>query len=295
MIPMPDWQQLPPGSYPHSPQGIFAKGSPVGVIMTSRGCTGRCTFCSSNNFYKGIRQRSVQNVIEEITYQIQELGVKELQFIDDNLTLRKEWILELCESMIANNLVIPWSTPNGVRADKVDKDVLLMMKKAGCYLIDFGIESANNEILKNVRKGETIEQIDSSINLAHEVGLITQGNFIFGLPGETKETVERTIKYAVNCKLDRGAFFALRLLPGSDLANKLNEKHSYDLNYDFVSKPDWLPEDLTENDIMRVLQRTYWKFYLTPRRIWGLLRDIPVSQVKYILKAMCKYHMFKLW
>lgn len=294
-IPFPDWEQLPPASYPHSPHAVIARGNPIGIIMTSRGCPSRCTFCSSNNFYKGIRQRSVANVIEEVKYQIKYLGIRELQFTDDNLTLKRDYIIELCNSILENNIKIDWSTPNGVRADKVDKEVLTLMKKSGCYLIDFGIESANNTILKNIRKGETIEQIDKAINLAHEAGMITQGNFIFGLPGETKETIKETIDYAVNSKLDRAGFFALRLLPGSDLSKKMKEKYQLDYDNSFISKPDWLPENLTEEDILRTIQKVYWKFYFRPKRLWNLLNDIPVSQTKYIIKCMMNYHLFKLW
>ncbi len=294
-IPMPDWLQLPPASYPHSPHAVIARGNPIGIVMTSRGCPSRCTFCSSNNFYKGIRQRSVENVIEEVKFQIEHLGIQELQFTDDNLTLRREYIINLCNALLENNIKIAWSTPNGVRADKVDKEVLTLMKKSGCYLIDFGIESANNQILKNIRKGETIEQIDMAINLAHEAGMITQGNFIFGLPGETKETIKETIDYAVNSKLDRAGFFALRLLPGSDLSKQMKEKYQLDYNNTFISKPDWLPENLTEEDILRTIQKVYWKFYFRPKRLWNLLNDIPVSQTKYIIKCMINYHLFKLW
>ncbi len=294
-IPFPDWEMLPPISYPHSPHAVIARGNPIGIIMTSRGCPSRCTFCSSNNFYKGIRQRSVNNVIEEVKFQIKNLGIKELQFTDDNLTLKKDYIIELCNALLENNIKIPWSTPNGVRADKVDKEVLNLMKKSGCYLIDFGIESANNQILKNIRKGETIEQIDYSINLASETGMITQGNFIFGLPGETKETIQETINYAVNSKLDRAGFFALRLLPGSDLSKKLKNKYTLNINNSFISKPDWLPEGLTEEYILRAIQKVYWQFYFRPKRLWNLLNDIPISQVKYIIKCMINYHLFKLW
>lgn len=294
-MPIPDWQQLPPASYPHSPHAVIARGNPIGILMTSRGCPSRCTFCSSNNFYKGIRQRSVKNVIEEVKYQVEVLGVNELQFTDDNLTLKKEYIIELCNALIDNNINVPWSTPNGVRADKVDKEIIDLMKKSGCYLIDFGIESANNQILKNIRKGETIEQIDRSIVFAHEAGIITQGNFIFGLPGETKETMQETVDYAVNSKLDRAGFFALRLLPGSDLSKQYKTKFKLNLDHSFISKPDWLPENLSEKDILRTIQTAYWKFYFQPKRLWGLLNDIPASQTKYILKAMINYHLFKFW
>ena len=294
-IPFPDWEQLPPASYPHSPHAVIARGNPIGIVMTSRGCPSRCTFCSSNNFYKGIRQRSVEDVIEEVKYQIKYLGIQELQFTDDNLTLKKDYIVSLCNALLENNIKIDWSTPNGVRADKVDLEVLKLMKKSGCYLIDFGIESANNQILKNIRKGETIEQIDEAIRLSSEVGMITQGNFIFGLPGETKETIKETIDYAIKCKLDRAGFFALRLLPGSDLSKQMKSKYDLKYEHSFISKPDWLPENLTEDYILRSIQKAYWGFYFRPRRLFNLLNDIPVSQTKYILRCMKNYHLFKLW
>ena len=125
--------------------------------------------------------------------------------------------------------------------------------------------------------------------------MITQGNFILGLPGETVETMHETVNYAVNSKLDRAGFFALRLLPGSDLSKKMKEKYKLDLDHSFISKPDWLPENLSEDKILRTIQQAYWKFYFRPRRLWNLLNDIPVSQTKYILKAMINYHLFKLW
>ncbi len=294
-IPFPDWEQIPPSSYPHSPHGLFAKGYPIGVIMASRGCPYQCTFCSSKNFYDKVRFRSPENVVAEIKYQIEEFGIKELQFTDDNLTLKEDYIIKVCNLMIENDIKIPWSTPNGVRADRVNKDIILLMKKAGCYMLDFGIESANPQILKNIKKGETIEQIKNSINIAHEAGMITIGNFIFGLPGETKETIEETINFAVNSKLDRAGFFALRLFPGSDLSNELKTQFKLDYSHSFISVPDWLTGNLTQNDLIRAIQKAYWRFYFRPKRLFNVLRDIPLSQVKYILKCMSNYHLFKLW
>ncbi len=294
-IPFPDWDQIPPSSYPHSPHGLFAKGYPIGVIIASRGCPYQCTFCSSKNFYDKVRFRSPENVVEEIKYQIEKFGIKELQFTDDNLTLKEDYIIKVCNLMLENNINIPWSTPNGVRADRVNKEIILLMKKAGCYMLDFGIESANPQILKTIKKGETIEQIEHSINLAHELGMITIGNFIFGLPGETKETIEETINFAVKSKLDRAGFFALRLFPGSDLFNELKTQFKLDYSHSFIAQPDWLTGNLTHNDLTRAIQKAYWKFYFRPKRLFNVLRDIPFSQYKYIFRCMKNYHLFKLW
>lgn len=296
-IPFPDWEQIPPDSYPQAPHAVFAKGYPIGIVTTSRGCPFRCTFCSSHNFYKGgVRFRSVDNVIAEIKFQIEKFKIKELQFIDDNLTLKKEYAMELCQKMIDEGIKIDWTPINGIRADSLTKEVAEKMKEAGCYLVDFGIESVNPQILKNIKKGETIEQITEAINCAHEAGMLTIGNFIFGLPGETKETIEETISYAVNSKLDRAGFFALNVLPGSDIAKELKEKKGIDIQQSSLfSSAQYLVCDLTKRQIEKYVQKAYWKFYFRPKILYNSLKSIPFKQYKYFVKCLMKYNIFKFW
>ena len=294
-IPFPDWKQLPPNSYPHAPHAISAKNYPVGIITTSRGCPFRCTFCSSHNFYNGVRFRSIDNVIKEIKYLIKEFKIKELQFIDDNLTLKKDYALELCNRMIEENIIIDWSPINGIRADAFDDELALKMKESGCYLVDFGIETVNSQILKNIKKGETIETITKAINCSHKAGLITIGNFIFGLPGDTKETIEEAINYAVNSKLDRAGFFALNVLPGSDIANDLRKQGKEIKVSALFSTPTYLVSELSKKEIEKLIQKAYWKFYLRPRILFNILKSIPIKQYKYLIKCIKNYNIFKFW
>ena len=294
-IPFPDWEQLPPDSYPHAPHAISAKNYPIGIITTSRGCPFRCTFCSSHNFYNGVRFRSIDNVIKEIKYLIKEFKIKELQFIDDNLTLKKDYAIELCNRMIEENIKIDWSPINGIRADAFDDELALKMKQAGCYLVDFGIESVNSQILKNIKKGEIIDTITKAINCSHKAGLITIGNFIFGLPGDTKETVEEAINYAVNSKLDRAGFFALNVLPGSDIANELKKQGKEIKVSALFSRPTYLVSELSTREIEKLIQKAYWKFYMRPKILFNILKSIPIKQYKYIIKFLINYNIFKFW
>lgn len=294
-IPFPDWDQCPPNSFPHAPHAISAKGYPIGIVTTSRGCPFRCTFCSSHNFYKGVRFRSVDNVIAEIKLLIEKYHIKELQFIDDNLTLKKSYALEVCERMIKEGLVIDWSPINGIRADAFDEELALKMKESGCYLVDFGIEAVNAQILKNIKKGETIETITKAIECSHKAGLITIGNFIFGLPGDTKATVEEAIDYAVKSKLDRAGFFALNVLPGSDIANELKKQGVEIKTSALFSTSTHLVSELSSKEIEKYVQKAYWRFYFRPKILFNILKTIPLRQYKYLFKCLQKYNIFKFW
>lgn len=294
-IPFPDWEQCPPNSYPHAPHAISAKNFPIGIVTTSRGCPFRCTFCSSHNFYKGVRFRSVENVIAEIKYLKENFHIKELQFIDDNLTLKRDYAIEICNRIIEEKINIDWSPINGIRADAFDEELAIKMKESGCYLVDFGIEAVNSQILKNIKKGETIETITKAIECSNKVGLTTIGNFIFGLPGDTKETIEEAINYAVNSKLDRAGFFALNVLPGSDIANELKKQGKEIKVSALFSTPSVLVSELSAEEIQKLIQKAYWKFYFRPRIMFDMIKSIPPRQYKYLFKCLIKYNIFKFW
>jgi radical SAM superfamily enzyme YgiQ (UPF0313 family) len=294
-LPFPDWEQCPPDSYPKAPHGVVVNNYPIGLVMTSRGCPFRCTFCSSHNFYKGVRFRSVDNVIKEIKYLIEKFHIKELHFLDDNLTLKKSYVLELCKRIKEENIKIDWTPNNGIRADAFDDEVAVAMKDCGCYMIVFGIEAVNKDMLKRVKKGETIETITEAINCANRNGFVTLGNFIFGLPEDTEETINETIDYAVKSKLDRAGFFALSVLPGSDIANDLHKKGIEVKGDSLFSAPDSLVTKLTPKQIEKLLQKAYWKFYFRPKRLFNMVRHIPISQYKYFFRVLGKFKIFKFW
>ena len=171
-LPFPDWEQINPNTYPQATHGFFAKNFPIGFITSTRGCPYSCKFCASPSFYKKkIRFRSPQNIIEEIKYLVNHIKVKEIHFEDDNLTFDRNHISEICNLIIENNIKINWGCPNGIRADKVDDELIKLMKKAGCYFFFYGIESSNDKILKNINKGESSDVIRKSINLAKKIKL----------------------------------------------------------------------------------------------------------------------------
>ena len=291
-LPFPDWEQMNPNTYPRAPHGAIAKNFPIGIIMTTRGCPYMCSFCASPKFYdRKIRFRSVSNVIAEIKYLVKNFSIKEVHFEDDNLTLKRNHVEKLCKEIIKNKIKISWACPNGIRADRVDEKLLKLMKKAGCYFVAFGIESANPKILNNIHKLETIDTIKKAIELANKVGIECQGFFIFGLPGETKETIKESINFAKNSKLTRAQFMILDVIPGSELWDTLKGKFKPNWKKNSYKEPEWLPAGLTKNDLMKAQSRAFKKFYLRPIILIRFARFIKLSQIKFLLQRFSEYRL----
>lgn len=294
-LPFPDWEQINPNKYPKAPHGAIVKNFPVAPIMTTRGCPYSCTFCASPRFYdRKVRFRSPENVIEEIKYLTNRFGIKEIHFEDDNLTIKPHHIEKICELIIENDIKISWACPNGIRADKVDESLIKLMKKSGCYYFAYGIESADQQILNNIKKQEDIETVEKSINLAHEAGISCQGFFIFGLPGETKETIDKSICFAKKSKLDRAQFLILDVLPGSELWDTLKGQFIPNWGKKSYQEPEWLPKNITKEYLMRSQTRAFFEFYFkSPMRFLKLALSIKFGQIKYLFKRLVDYRIIK--
>jgi len=163
-------------------------------IFTGRGCPNQCSFCAWPQTLIGrkYRVRSIPNVLDEVEWIEKNLDVKEIFFEDDTFTISKKRVLEFCKGYRDRNLKIIWSC--NARADTLDLETMKEMKKSKCRLLISGFESGSQEILDNIKKGITISQIKEFTSNAKKAGLLVHGDFIIGLPGETKETIELTKK-----------------------------------------------------------------------------------------------------
>lgn len=286
----PDWNLIDPRTYPHAPWGAVTKNPMVAPILTSRGCNYLCTFCASPKLSKRkIRWRSIDSVVQELIYLNTFFDVHEFNFQDDNFTADGKRAGEICERILSAGLHIDWACENGIRADKVDKRLLELMKKAGCYKVNFGVESADNQILKNIRKLETIEDIEHGINLATDAGIEVRASFIFGLPGETHETLEKTIRWAAKSRLVGAQFNILSVNPGSELWDTL--PHDNDYTRPMFRSPTCVPEGLTAKDLIDAQRKAFWSFYLHPDRFIGTLKRVKPSQIAGLVKRLLSYHI----
>jgi len=195
---------------------------PMHRITTSRGCPYKCVFCNSSSIWLGRwRKRSPEKIMEEIRFLIENHKKKVFFFNDNSFNIDLKRIELFCTLLLKNNFKILWSTP--VRPELINDEIAHLMKKSGCYNVSIGIESANNEILKKMKKKNTIEKMNDGIRIFKKAGIEVLGQFVIGSPGDTLKTVKESIDFAKNSELDYVMFYSI-------LPFKTTEQWDYVIN-----------------------------------------------------------------
>jgi anaerobic magnesium-protoporphyrin IX monomethyl ester cyclase len=205
-------------------------------ILTSRGCPYDCIFCSiKKTIGRQIRMKNTKDVIEEIQYWYNK-GYRDIDIIDDNFAFDKKRVLEICNEVKKLNLKdLSMSSGNGIRADKVDRDVLTAMKEVGFKGLSIGVEVGNDRMLKVIKKGETMEQIENAIKLSTEMEFDVTLFFIVGLIEETEEDIQDSIKLALKYPINNAHFYSAVPFPGTELYDYVKENNLF-----VVKAPDYL-------------------------------------------------------
>lgn len=197
-------------------------GDQFTTMITGRGCPFQCIFCSSAiTFGHRVRFRSPGNVIAELKEIVYKFRRRRITFADDTFTLNKRRTIDICKGIIDNSLDISFTCSS--RVDTIDEERLVYLKKAGCRHITYGVESGDNNILKTIKKGTTVEQARNAIRLTKKYDIETHASYMLGNPGETIETINRTVEFANELDTDFTQFTIAVPLPGSemwDMANK---------------------------------------------------------------------------
>lgn len=214
-LPFPDLSQSPIDKY----QAPDAKRLPMVTMMTQRGCIAKCTFCNTPQIHgSAIRGWSNEQIVDELRQLKDAHGLKEVSFVDDVFTNRPGGPRKLCELMLKAELDLTWYC--NVRADQVSRRMASSMKAAGCHQVFMGFESGCDEMLKRIQKGERVSDLERGAGLLKEAGIAISIGFIVGLPGETQETVNKTIALCNRVKPDRVQFTRFTPIPGSAIANQ---------------------------------------------------------------------------
>jgi magnesium-protoporphyrin IX monomethyl ester (oxidative) cyclase len=213
----PAWHLIDFNMYfAHPDSAAVAMRLPSIHLITSRGCPGNCVFCSVHTVWgRKWRSMSPEKVVDQIEYLYKNHGVKHFRFNDDNLTLDKKRIIKICQLIIDRKIDIKWDTPSGVALWTIDKEMLLMMKKAGYYRITFGIESGCAKTREYIGKNFDMKKVEDLIEYCHEIGLWVASFFIIGFPNETQENIDEACKYIVNSKINFPFIFLAQPYPGT--------------------------------------------------------------------------------
>jgi radical SAM superfamily enzyme YgiQ (UPF0313 family) len=268
-IPMPARHLLPPPECYH-PTPASCRRVPYAVVMTSRGCPSRCTFCDRKIFGMRCRMRSVANIFQEIDELVARYGIREVRFFDDTFTLDKKRVYEICDEFEKRRrLRLSWTCLT--KATCVDGPLLKRMRKAGCWQVLYGFESGDDRMLKLLKKGNTVEMNKRAIRLTQEAGLEVRGDFIVGTPGETWESLEKTVQFAIDMKLDYAHFNKFTPFPGTELYAQLTaEGHVFDFSKSTILDHDqihYVNLGMDKNEFSRFLDRANRRFYLRPSHI----------------------------
>ncbi len=201
--------------------------SPTIQLTSSRGCPYSCIMCPvKSTIGSQMRVRSSNSVVDEIEYWYKR-GYRRFNFSDDNFTIYKERVHQICDEIQKRRLNIQLDCTNGVRADRVDRELLSRMKETGFRRLSFGVEAGNNKVLKRIKKGENIETIEKSISNACELGFEVHLSFVVGSPGETEVDIQDSINIALRYPLDGVNFYNLIPFPDTELFNWVNENRYF--------------------------------------------------------------------
>jgi anaerobic magnesium-protoporphyrin IX monomethyl ester cyclase len=270
-IPWPLREQLPIGQYKDT-----LLTDPFTFIITTRGCPYKCIYCNwpKTMFGNRARYRDAIDVVDEVEHCIKTYNLKTYKFFDDTFTIDKKHVIDICNELIRRGIKTPWIC--NARADKLDLEMLSLMKKAGCYLMKIGVESGNQEILDWTKKGTKLDVIRKFFKLTRKVGIQTFASFMIGYPQETDETIKKTLDFAKEIGPDMAQFVILQPLPGTPLWSELEDKRMIPKEIDwskYITKEGYV--DLVfehptySREELRDLTSKMWKsYYVRPSYIF---------------------------
>ena len=266
--PVPQHHLFPLGHYA---MPIGWKG-PFTTVLTSLGCAHQCTFCSGSAIR--YRKRPAGEVLHELA-RVRELGIRNLFFVDYTFTTSRRYVLDLCGAMERQRMPFRWTC--FARVDHITDELLVALKGAGCDLIQMGVESGDDGILERYRKGFTVAQVREAFRACRRHGLKTLAFFIIGLPGETVETVRRTVDLSLELDTDLASFAMPTPDPGTSVLEEAIRSGRVDREPRQVVStvsPTIGTDQLSVEQIQQLRADAIRRFYLRPSFMLRQVRSL---------------------
>ncbi len=244
-------------------------GKVQAVIKVSRGCPYHCFFCLATPVSGAkVRTRSPENIIEEIKECIEKYNIRNFLFWSDIFNLDRAWTIDLCQKIIDSGLKFTWSS--NTRANTMDNELASIMYKAGCRLVSIGVESGSQKILDNIGKKITLDEVRNTVRVLKKNHIKIYNYFVIGLPWETEETVEETVKFAIELDSNFISFYTATPLPGTRFFNYVMTNNLAQGGMDFTQayfQPVVKSHSLSKERIFELHKKAVKRFYLRPRFI----------------------------
>ena len=282
-LPMPAYHLLPMSKYTF-------QGYRFATMVTSRGCPFKCVFCSSSRICgKRWRGHSAERVVNEIEFLTDRYKIKFIEFLDDTFTFDKNRVKEICNEIANRGIDVMWTGSS--RVNLFNRELALKIKSAGCQIVYFGVESGSQRILNLMKKGITLEQSVKAVRLAKEVGINTVASFILGMPDESVEEANATIKFATRLSPDYAQFTICTPYPGTEL-------YDYAVKNNLLLTRDWSKYDtltpvmktkISIRKLRELLSKAYFKFYTRLSYLFDKIRKREFVIFRKGLRAVWNY------
>jgi anaerobic magnesium-protoporphyrin IX monomethyl ester cyclase len=268
-LPFPDRNLIPHEWYVEG----HARKLPFTFVMGARGCPNQCSFCLWPHVYYNhrVRVRSAKNIVDELEWLVKEYGMKEVFFDEGTFNISKKRVMEVCNEIINRGVKIVWSCSG--RVDCADIEMFRTMKKAGCKLICYGVESANQRTLDKTKKAISVGQTRRAVKLTKDAGIIAHVNLMVGFPWETKNEMENTIDFGLKLDADTVQYSLVFPHPGSEMFDQAIKEgwfypealEDYSM-FDMTSGPV-LKTEVSREELMDIVSKAHAKFFLRPNYI----------------------------
>jgi anaerobic magnesium-protoporphyrin IX monomethyl ester cyclase len=271
-LPFPAWDLYPDLKKYYRPPVFWFKKLPCLSIVTARGCPSRCTFCSRGVWKEQYREHSAAYVLKMMKKLYYQYGIRDITIYDDTFGINRRRLVELCESLIKEKLDLVWEC--NFRLEMAKPEILLLMKKAGCWAVAYGIESCSDRVLNFLRKGTNLKMMKEALWWTKQAGLVTKGYIMVGTLPETKKSLETTLKEILKLDLDLLTVNAFTPLPGSLDYERADRYGQFNRDWRLLNQynPVFIPKGLSQKQIGDYLQLITRRFYLRPRILWRFIK-----------------------
>lgn len=280
-LPFPAYHLLPPLTKFYQHVVVRVDRMPSASLLISRGCAkGRCVFCSRDVYGHRVRIHSPEYSLALFDFLINKWGIRSINFEDEDLLAHRSTMMRLCEMMIARKTNLTWAISG--RVDLPDEEMLALFKRAGCWHISFGIESGDQAVLDRIKKNITLEQVRTAVEMTCKAGISTKGYFMIGHPGETLETIQKTIDFSKSCGIDYFQMSYVAPLPGTELYHTAGEWGEFNPDWAGLNiwNPVFIPRGLSREILEKQSLRAFREFYFRPKILLRIfLRSISTRYI----------------
>lgn len=267
-LPFPAYEKL--AGYPHSymlPIFNYPR-TPNSSCISSRGCPYSCTYCDRSVFRRSFRYNSATYLYEHLRYLKERFGIRHINFYDDQFTFNRQRVEEFCHLMIDRPLDMTFNC--AVRAEHIDRELVTLMRKAGAWMMSLGIETGDPELLAQHRQNANLDLLADKIRMIKSAGLRTKGLLMIGLPGETEESLRRSMKYVFSLPVDDFNLAKFTPFPGSPIYDNIHELGEFDEDWEKMDCMNFqfIPKGMTREQLNRLFDEYYATHFKRPKVLW---------------------------